>query len=234
MSKITFIIPVYNEVKTVRAAINEVINFKYKYKEIIIIDNGSNDGSADIIKQFYKFKYIKIILKKKNSGYGSSIKQAINNATGKYIYIYCADLEYEINSCIIMKDYLEKNNLDFILGNRIKKNMDFIELLISLIKKPSYLATIICTFLINLFYHKKFTDIIGSRFCKTSAIKTIKISSNDQGYDFELVSKICKSNLRIDELFVKYTPRANSDEKKIKFYHMFVALFQIFKVKLFN
>jgi len=66
MSKITFIIPVYNEVKTVRAAINEVINFKYKYKEIIIIDNGSNDGSADIIKQFYKFKYIKIILKKKN------------------------------------------------------------------------------------------------------------------------------------------------------------------------
>ena len=234
MNRITFVIPVYNEVKTVRAAINKVINLNYKDKEIIVIDNGSNDGSVDIIKKFYKFKYIKIILKKRNSGYGSSIKQAINNTTGKYIYIYCADLEYDINSSIIMKNYLEKDNLDFVLGNRIKKNMNFIELLILLIKKPSYLATISCTFLINFFYNKKFTDIIGSRFYKTRAIKKIKVLSNDQGYDFELVSKICKLNLRIGEVFVKYTPRANSSEKKIKFYHMFVALFQIFKVKLFH
>ena len=233
MSRITFVIPVYNEVKTVREAINNVINLNYKDKEVIVIDNGSIDGSVEIIKNFFKFKYIKIILKKKNSGYGSSIKQAINITTGKYIYIYCADLEYDINSSIKMKNYLEKNNLDFVLGNRIN-NMNFIELLNLIIKKPSYLATILCTFLINFFYNKKFTDIIGSRFYKTSEIKKIDVLSNGQGYDFELVSKICKSNFRIDEFSVKYTPRKNSNEKKIKFYHMFVALFQIFKVKLFN
>jgi glycosyltransferase involved in cell wall biosynthesis len=234
MNRLTIILPVYNEIKTVKAAIYEAINLNYKDKEIIVVDNGSSDGSAGIIEEFRKFKYIKIILKKQNTGYGSSIKQAINCATGKYIYIYCADLEYDINNCLIMKSYLEKNNLDFILGNRIKQNMNLIELLILLIKKPSYLATISCTFLINCFYNKKFTDIIGSRFYKTKVIKKIKILSNHQGYDFELVSKICKLNLKIDEVLVKYTPRENSREKKIKFYHMFVALFQIFKVKLFN
>ena len=62
----------------------------------------------------------------------------------------------------------------------------------------------------------------------------IKINSNGQGFDFELVSKLCKLNFNIGEIFVKYEPRKNSNEKKIKFYHMFVALYQIFKVKFFN
>jgi hypothetical protein len=101
-------------------------------------------------------------------------------------------------------------------------------------KKPSYLATIICTFLINKFYGKNFTDIIGAKLYRVNTIKKIPINSYQQGFDFEFISRICKKKYKIGEVSIKYKPRINSSEKKIKFYHMFIALYCIFKVKFFE
>jgi len=70
MYKLTYLIPVYNEKETVVKAIKQIINLKYKSKEIIIIDNASTDGSQDLIKKFKNQKNIKIILRRKNLGYG--------------------------------------------------------------------------------------------------------------------------------------------------------------------
>jgi biofilm PGA synthesis N-glycosyltransferase PgaC len=77
MSKITFLITVYNEVKTIKRAINDILNIKYKRKEIIIIDNGSTDGTQNILKKFYK---IKKILRDKNLGYGKTIEEGIKKS----------------------------------------------------------------------------------------------------------------------------------------------------------
>ena len=233
--KISFIIPVYNEVKTVKRAIQDILDLKIENKELIIIDNGSTDGSVEIIKSYENNKDIFIFLKKSNTGYGSSIKKAIEMSNGKYAYIQYADLEYDQKSCFEMYEVAEKNNLDVIFGSRFKNNIKINLELISIIKdKPSYLATFICSFLINFFYKKNFKDIIGGKFYKLESIRKININSNGQGFDFELVSKLCKFKFKIGEVFVHYVPRKNSSEKKIKFYHMFVALYQIFKVKLFN
>lgn len=233
MDKISFIIPVYNEVKTVKRAILDILDLNIENKEIIIIDNGSMDGSVDIIKSFQNHKNIVIFLKDTNTGYGSSIKKAFEMSTGKYAYIQYADLEYDQNSCFEMYEEAEKNNFDVIFGSRFKHNIKMNLKVLPIIKaKPSYLATFICTFLINVFYKKSFKDIIGGKFYNLEKIRKIKIKSDGQGFDFELVSKLCKFNFKIGEVFVNYVPRKNSREKKIKFYHMFVALYQIFKVKL--
>jgi glycosyltransferase involved in cell wall biosynthesis len=235
MDKISFIIPVYNENKTVRQAITQIVDLDYDNKEIIIIDNGSSDGSVEIIKSFSFLVNVKIILKSSNTGYGSSIKEAINISSGDYAYIQYADLEYDHFSYLEMLNRILKENLDVVFGSRLKIDMwKTTEKFKLIIRKPSYLATIICTYLINIFYKKNFTDIIGTKFYKVSSLKKIEIYSNGQGYDFELVSKLCKYNFKIGEIFVNYIPRKNSNEKKIKFYHMFVALFQILKVKIFH
>jgi glycosyltransferase involved in cell wall biosynthesis len=92
MSKITYLITVYNEVKTVKKSIEDILNIKYKKKEIIIIDNGSTDGSQNIIKKYTK---IKKIIRKKNLGYGRTIEEGIEKSTGEYIYIQNSDLEYD-------------------------------------------------------------------------------------------------------------------------------------------
>ena len=100
--KVSFIIPVYNEVKTVKRAIQDILDLEIKNKEIIIIDNGSTDGSVDIIKSYESYEDIFIFLKKSNTGYGSSIKKAFEMSSGKYAYIQYADLEYDQKSCFEM------------------------------------------------------------------------------------------------------------------------------------
>ena len=233
MSKITYLITVYNEIKTVKKAIQDIIDIKYKNKEIIIIDNASTDGSQLIIKNFQN-KNIKVkkILRKKNLGFGKSVNEGIKKAKGDYIYIQYSDLEYDHNRSIYMMNYAKKNNLDAVLGSRLKnKKKSIIKFIIS---KPSYLATAITTFLINIFYGEKFTDIIGGKLYKRESINNIKSMSFHEGYDFELISRMCKQKFKIGEVSIKYSPRKNSNEKKIKFYHMFNALYQIFKVKFFN
>jgi biofilm PGA synthesis N-glycosyltransferase PgaC len=121
MSKITYLITVYNEVKTVKKAIQDVIKIKYPNKEIIIIDNASTDGSQLIIKNFKNKKNkIKKILRTKNLGFGKSVIEGITKAKGDYIYIQYSDLEYDHNRSIYMMNYAKKNNLDTVLGSRLK------------------------------------------------------------------------------------------------------------------
>jgi hypothetical protein len=127
--------------------------------------------------------------------------------------------------------FAEKKKLDVVLGSRLKYSKKDLSLIIN---KPSYLATIICTFLINIFYNKSYTDIIGAKLYRTKSIKNIKINNFQAGFDFELMSKISKMKLKTAEMSIKYKPRENSSEKKIKFYHMFEALYEIFRVKFFS
>jgi glycosyltransferase involved in cell wall biosynthesis len=229
MSKITYLITVYNEVKTVKKSIEDILNIKYKKKEIIIIDNGSTDGSQNIIKKYTK---IKKIIRKKNLGYGRTIEEGIEKSTGEYIYIQNSDLEYDEKKSISMLNFAIRKKLDVVLGSRLKKKKKNIIKL--LLEKPSYLATIICTYLINKFYNRKFTDIIGAKLYKIKSIKKIPINSYHMGFDFEFISRICKNNYKIGEVYIKYKPREISKNKKIKFYHMFIAFYEIFKVKFFE
>jgi len=226
---LTYIIPVFNERRTVKKSIEEIIELPQD-KEIIIIDNGSDDGSQEIINEFSNIENIKIIIKEKNLGFGDSIQKGFDSAKGTYIYIQYSDLEYDHLSSVKMYDLAIKNNYDVIFGSRLLNNNNLLRLLIN---KPSYLATIICTFLINIFYKKNLTDIIGTKLYKKDIVKSILPKTKGPGFDFELVSLICKKKLLIKEIFVDYTPRERSEEKKIKFYHMFNALYEIFKVKFF-
>ena len=229
---ITFLIPIYNEVKTVRRAIEETLNINIQKKEIIIIDNNSSDGSKKIIEEYRDNKNVKIIYQTKNLGFGNSIQDGFNNSSNEFVYIQYGDLEYDINKCIEMLDLIEEKNLDVIFASRLKNIKSFKEMLKELIKKPSYLATLLCTFMINLFYRKKFTDIIGTKLYRRRTIQPIIPKIAGQGFDFELVSLICKNQLNIEEVFIDYTPRKNSSEKKIKFYHLFNAIYAILKIKL--
>ena len=122
MEKITFLIPVYNEEKTISEAIKIVLRLtKIKNKEIIIIDNGSTDKSQAIIKKF-KNKSLKIIMRKKNHGYGATIKQALKIAKGKYMYIHFSDNEYDINPVFKMIRLAKKYDLAENVRNLIIEN----------------------------------------------------------------------------------------------------------------
>ena len=231
---ITFLMPVFNEVKTVKKAIEETISLNISNKEIIIIDNGSTDGTPEIIKDYKDHENIKIILQKKNLGFGNSIREGFLQSSKEFIYLQFGDLEYDIDTSLEMLKKTQEQNLDAIFGSRLKNLNNLTQLCKTTFNNPAYLATLICTFLINFFYNKNFTDIIGAKLYRKKTVKHVLPKTSGMGFDFELVSFICKRNLNVDEVFIKYKPRENFSDKKIKFYHMFNAIYGILKVKFLN
>jgi glycosyltransferase involved in cell wall biosynthesis len=155
MKKITYLIPCYNEVDTIDKAIMNIKEISYPRKEIIVIDNGSDDGSQEVIK---KIKGIKKILRKKNFGIGKTIQEGFKISKGDFFFVYDSDLEYDHLRSIYMMRYAERNKLDVVFGSRFKKNDSKI---IKIIERPYFLGSVICTYLINKLYKipKEFDEI---------------------------------------------------------------------------
>lgn len=233
MIKLTYLIPVYNEFKTVAKSINQILNLKLKDKEIIIIDNGSRDGSQNEIKKFKNKKNIKIILRKKNLGYGASIMQGAKIAKGKYLYIHFSDCEYDHHVSLKMLKLATKFNVDAIFGSRLK-NKSKLQKIFSVFKNPASIATIILTFLYNFFYKKNFTDVIGSKFYKKNIFKKIIIKEKTKtwsSWDFELKNRLISGSYKIMEVFTDYKPRQNFQDKKPRAYHLLFMMWLIIKYR---
>jgi len=234
MPQITYLIPVCNEIKTVREAINKVLDFNFNIAEILIIDNCSNDGSIEIIKEFKKHKNIKIILKNKNYGWGDTVKRAMKLATGKYLFIHHSDNEFDLNVCKRMYKLSESKSYDVIFGSRLKNLKTFKNYISALTKNHYFIATIIFTTLINILYGKNFTDTTGSKFHRLKTIRKIKIMSNNVSFEYEQICKLCEPGISSLEIYTKYAPRKDSKGKTVKWYHLFLGIHDIIFTRLFK
>jgi glycosyltransferase involved in cell wall biosynthesis len=230
--KLTILIGCFNEKPTILKAIEQAkaINID---KEIIVIDNCSQDGTREILKRLEGDKEIKVVFHSKNMGAGYSACEGIKLARGDYFYAPGADLEYKMDDVYRMIDKLEKENLDVVFGSRLANRRDVSNF--ALIKERTYwLGTIIATFLINLLYGKHFTDIIGTNLIKTDILKRINCKADGQAFAFEMASKLCKYGYKIAETPVYYNPRTHKEGKTICVFDMIPAILAILRVKFFG
>lgn len=228
---LTIVVTVFNEKNTIQEAIRQVkaINLE---KQIIVVDNCSTDGTRQILESLND-PSIEIVLQPKNFGYGYSVKTGARLAKGRYLFVQNSDLEYDPNCLYAMAELAQRENLDVVFGSRlVKKKSEPVWKIIK--QRPYYLATLISTYLINLWYKKDFTDMIGNRFYRTKIFNEIEIKSNSMAFEFEIVSKLCKYGYKTGEVPVGYTPRGYKQGKKIKWYDSFPALFVMLKVKFFE
>ncbi len=123
MKDITIIIPVFNEFKNIDKLIKKIFNLKIK-KQLIVVDDGSNDGTLDILNK-YKKKINKLILHKKNLGKGAAIISAKKHIHGRYVAIQDADLEYNPNDLIKIYNHIKKSNLNAVYGSRVLNKNKF-------------------------------------------------------------------------------------------------------------
>jgi len=230
--KLSIIVTVYNEVQTVKEAIDNVRSLNIE-KEIIVIDNCSYDGTAELI---YDLNYddVVVVLQDKNYGVGKSFELGFEMANGEYIFIQHADLEYDYTASLEMLELASKNNLDAVFGSRIKNVLNEKTRWELLKERPASIASYIATYLVNKWYGYNFTDVIGAELYRTSAIRDIPISTYQTGFKFEHVSRMCKKGLKIDEINVGYRPRDDVSEKKIKSYNIINALWAMVKVRYFD
>jgi hypothetical protein len=129
-----------------------------------------------------------------------------------------------------MMEKAQKEGLDVVFGSRLLDRKDISTY--RLVKeRPYWLGTIIATSLINLLYWKNFTDIIATKLIKTDILRGLNLKANNQAFEFELVSRLCKKRYKIGEVFVWYKPRTHKEGKTIRAIDILPAIFAILKVK---
>ena len=219
--KISIIIPCYNEEKTIKEIIDKVKLQNQFDKEIIVIDDFSNDRTRDILKNELKNKIDHLILNNKNYGKGYSIREGIQAAKGDYVLIQDADLEYDPNDYKKLIKPINDGVADVVYGSRFIGSEE---------KRVLYfwhtIGNKVLTVLSNMFTNLNLTDMeVCYKVFKTEIIKQINLKENRFGFEPEITAKIAKiKNIRIYEVGVKYYGRTYSDGKKITWKDGFSAL----------
>ena len=232
MTKLTFIIPVYNEIKTIEKLIKKILKLNIK-KQIIVIDDGSNDGTEQILRK-YKNLLDKLIIHKKNLGKGAAIKSGQKYVKGKYVAIQDADLEYDPNDLKKIINEMDKNNLKVMYGSRVlnkntfQNTQNFTHIL-------RIWGNIFLTIISNFFNSQKLTDahtcykVFNSRIFK-------KIKLKEKGFSFcpEITTKISLMNINIKEFPINYNGRTYNQGKKITAFDGLDALYVLLKYRYFK
>lgn len=214
--KLSIIICVFNEINTIAKILEKIdlVHLPHKYqKEIIILDNNSNDGTKEFLKKLLVLNKYKIFFQKKNLGKGNSIITGINYATGDLTIFQDADLEYEPENYINLINYQKKKNLDAVFGSRIKNHND------NFYYKLNRFAVVFLTKMINFLFKSSFTDVATNhKLVKTSVLKKLNLKSKGFDLDFEVSLKLAKLNYKVEEIPIKYFPRKYNEGKKINFF----------------
>tara|TARA_B100001121_G_C18475453_1_gene519946 strand:- start:37 stop:726 length:690 start_codon:yes stop_codon:yes gene_type:complete len=228
--KLSIIIPCYNELNTI-SKILELINQKVEYdKEIIVIDDFSNDGSRELLKSLDKNQIQKLILNEKNFGKGYSVRKGFEIASGDIVIIQDADLEYDPSEYQRLLKPIIENKADVVFGSRFMGHDE---------RRVLYywhtLGNKVLTLLSNMLSNLNLTDMeVCYKVFKKDVIKDIKLKENRFGFEPEITAKIAKKNLRLYEVGIKYSGRKYSDGKKITWKDGFSAIRCIIKYNLFE
>lgn len=212
--KLSIIVPVYNEKNTLEIIIKKLINLKLynsTEKEIIIIDDFSNDGSREIIRNYEnKFKIIKAIYKNENKGKGDSQKLAKQHVTGDYVIIQDADLEYDPKDIDKLLKIAITDDKKFVIGYRQMKTS--INHLYFYFRE---LAVNALTLTLNLLYNVKIKDCACCyRLFESHLWKSIDGRADKFEYDFSIICQAVKKTKKIGQCEVYYKSRSYQDGKK--------------------
>ena len=226
MKKISIVIPCYNENPTINKVIERVKQFNKFKKEIIVVDDFSNDGTNISLKKFQDDSEVKIIFHDKNYGKGKAIRTALNFVTGDYVIIQDADLEYDpADYDLIFKPFLEAD-ADVVYGSRFLGGNGYVRLHFFW----HYVANKILTLLSNVITNLNMTDMeTGSKAFKTSAIKSIELFENGFGIEPEITLKLAKKKFKFFEVSVSYKGRSYEEGKKIRLKDAFRAVYCLIK-----
>ena len=227
MQSLSIIIPVYNEEKTLLNLLNKVKKLDTVCElEVIIVNDGSSDGSKEIINNNENL-YSKAIHLKKNSGKGKAVIEGIKNCNLDYILIQDADLEYDPSDIKVFLEENKKYNYDLIMGSR------FIGTRRSVLHFWHMLGNKFITFLFNFLNNTTFTDIYCC-YCmfKRDLINVKNLKCNNWGQQAEILTYIINKNSKIFEIAVNYHGRTYKDGKKIRYYDVFSVIYWIFVTKI--
>jgi glycosyltransferase involved in cell wall biosynthesis len=219
MKKLSIIIPVYNEEKTIGEVLQRVnaVKFVDIEKEIIVVDDGSTDETREAIEKYIgKIKNEKYIQHRYNQGKGAAVKTGINAATGEYIIIQDADLEYDPNDIGKLLQPVITGKAKVVYGTRLKRLPNFSRDERTLRFLLHYLGNKGLSLITSLLYGQWLTDMETCyKLFPKKAAESFSLSARGFELEPEITAKLLKKGYKIIEVPISTNPRGYKDGKKL-------------------
>ena len=223
--KLSVIIPVYNEVESIETILKRVQDTKLA-SEILIVDDGSKDGTRDILKKLDGKKGVRVILHEKNQGKGAAVRTGMTSATGDVLLIQDADLEYDPRDYPDLLKPIEEGVADVVYGSRFLGRARRVTMF------WHQLANQLLTLITNILYNTILTDMeTGYKVFRREVMSGMTIRANSFNFEPEFTAKILKRKYRIFEVPITFNPREYSQGKKIKMHDAFEAVWALLKYR---
>ncbi|MGB9669232.1 MAG: glycosyltransferase family 2 protein [Anaerolineales bacterium] len=223
--KISVVIPVYNEKNTIEEILKRVEDTNIP-SEIVVVDDGSSDGTREILAQYQNKNPYQIIFHQKNQGKGAAVNTGIRAASGDVIIIQDADLEYDPQEYPNLLKPLVEGKADVVYGSRFLGGA----------RRPilfwNMVANKILTLVTNILYNNILTDMeTGYKVFRREIVQDMTIRARRFDFEPEFTAKILKRKVRIFEVPISFNPRDYTEGKKIKMRDAFEAMWTLFKYR---
>ena len=227
-AKLSVVVPVYNEKATIRDIIKRV-QAEQSEKEIIIVDDCSTDGTKEILSGMSKKSELKVLFHNKNMGKGAALRTGFKEVTGDIVIIQDADLEYNPAEYSKLIQPILEGKADVVYGSRFTGETHRVLLF------WHYLGNKFLTFLSNMLTNLNLSDMETCyKVFRSSILKEISFRSNCFGFEPEFTVKVAKKGYRIYETSISYAGRDYSEGKKIGWKDGLVAIYTLFRYRLFD
>ncbi len=226
--KLSVVIPVYNERNTILEILQHVREVSLP-KEIIVIDDGSTDGTRDILQGISSSEDMKIIFQPYNMGKGAALRKGFEAVTGDIVVIQDADLEYDPSEYPVLIQPILENKADVVYGSRFLSGPHRV-----LFFWHSVGNKLLTTFS-NMLTDLNLTDMETCyKVFRANILKRIQMRENRFGFEPEFTAKVAKARYRVYEVPISYRGRDYSEGKKISWKDGVAAIYFILKYRLFD
>ena len=223
--RLSIVIPCFNEVRTIRQVVDSVCRCAVVEKEIIVVDDGSTDGTVQILKDELETKVDKVIYHAVNQGKGAAIRTGISAIEGDVMVIQDADLEYDPNELTFLLDPIVSGKADVVYGSRFIGDRPH-----RVLYFWHSVGNRLLTLMSNMFTNLNLTDMETCyKMFRAEVIREIDIRENGFGMEPEITAKIAKLGCRIYEVGISYSGRTYAEGKKIGWRDGIRAIYCILK-----